>query len=125
MKQLENVEFGSTVEIIDPSHKSFQKSLDEKAMRLVDGLLDEGLEENDIREKATALNAYTKFKTMQQNDSLLLLDKITQMSDKQIEILEKALKQKNVLEKVKAGDFLLEDIYDLSKKKRLLKKKKK
>ena len=115
---LKRISFASPAEIIDPQSAQFQQGLASKAGILAESLLDEAIGENDIRVKATALNAYAKYKTALDNDTSAILDKLAQMNDKQVGVLERALKQKSVLEDVRRGKFALEDVYGLPTKKK-------
>ena len=91
---IKKVNFGDVVEIVDPKSGQFREKLASKAGMLAETMIDDAMDEDDIRVRATALNAYSKYRYIEANDSSVLLDKIVNMSEKQINMLERALKQK-------------------------------
>ena len=111
-------DFGAPIEIIDPHSSKFQEGLAEKAGMLAEEMLDSAMSESDVRVQASALNAYTKYRHVQNEDLGVLLDKLSLMEDKKLAILEKALKQRGVLEDMKAGKLTLAKAYNLPKKKK-------
>ena len=119
-KKIIETEFGDAVEVIDPAHKDFQRTLAEKAGRLASYMLDGAIEaeDEDMGMKATALKAYVNYRTMIQNDTHTLIDKIVAMDDRKLKFLEKALRQRSVIDNMKSGKLELEDIFNLPKKKK-------
>ena len=113
---IKKVNFGDVVEIVDAKSGQFREKLASKAGMLAETMIDDAMDADDIRVRATALNAYSKYRYIEANDSSVLLDKIVNMSEKQINMLERALKQKSILEGVQTGKFGLEDIYNMPKK---------
>ena len=125
MKQkLSDIDYGDSVEVVDPKSADFQKNLSDKAGRLCDYMLEQAIEEpNDMGMRAQALNSYVKYKVMLNNDTGHLLDKLAGMSNKQLAVLEKSLQQRNILDNLKSGKLDLTDFYNLPKKKKQLKSK--
>ena len=115
---LNQINFDSPVEVIDPKSGNFQQDIARKAGTLADAMLEKAMEEDEVRIMATALSAYSKYKTALDNDTSTILDKIAQMSEKQLIALEKAMKQKTIIENIKSGKYSLEDIYSLPSKKK-------
>ena len=110
-------DFGGPIEIIDPSSSEFQEELAEKAGQLASEMLDSATKD-DVRIQASALNAYTKYRQVMNDDLGVLLDKLSLMGEKKLTILEKALKQRGVLEDLKTGKLTLAKAYNLPKKKK-------
>ena len=119
-EKLNEIDYGDSIEVVDPKSADFQKNLSDKAGKLCDYMLEKAIDEpDDMAMRAQALNAYVKYKAMLNNDTGHLLDKLASLSDKQIGVLEKSLHQRNILDNVKGGKLDLTDFYNLPKKKKV------
>ena len=118
--KLQDIDFSDTVEVIDPDQKGFQNALAHKAAKVADAMLEDALEsgEDKVSLKASALNSYTKYRNMLNNDVGSILEKLALMDDKKLAVLEKLFKQRTAVEQFKQGKMDLEEIYNLPKKKK-------
>lgn len=115
--------FEGAIELIDPRSADFQKNLAAKAGKLADDLLETALDKQDISAKTQALNSYSKYRQVIQNDTTTIIEQLSQMDDKKLKVLESALKRKKMLEDFKSGDMSLEQVYSLPSAKKKRKKK--
>ena len=94
-----------------------QAAIDNKASLLMEDLLDEALHSQVPTVKATAISAYNRYKSTQQEDMVGMMDKLLSMPDKKIKLLEGVLKKRNLMDNIKSGNFSLTDVYALPNKK--------
>ena len=92
-----------------------QKTLDDKAVELMDSALDDALDAECIVEKTQVLNAYTKYKQVHNSDPVNILNKLASLSAKQVKVLEASLKKQKLLDEFKSGKIELGDVYKLPK----------
>ena len=106
---------GSPSGLIDPNSEMIRQAIDTKASILALDLIQMGLDSNKVHEKVSALNSYSRYKSVQLNDALLLVSKIMCLSERQLKILEASLKKQNLIDSFKGGKLDLHNIFRLQK----------
>ena len=110
--------FSEPLEIVDPNNAKSQKLLENQAFMLASDIVSEGMEAKDLKDKVACLNSYVRYRLMISDDPVFLVNRLADLSPKQLKLLEVALKQRKGLESFKSGKMSLSEVYSLPSKKR-------
>ena len=98
---------------VDSRAIHFQKNLDDKAGALIQNMLDK-VALDDTQALATTIKTWALYRTTLREDAILLVERLSSLNEKQLAVLEGALKKQDMIEKFKSGKISLEQVYNLS-----------
>ena len=95
--------------------KVSQSDIDNKALLLLNIILDDAIESDTMLEKVQAITAFSRHKMATNSDPVNLINQLGRLTAKQTKILEASLKKQKLLDEFKSGKISLDDVYKLPK----------